>query len=131
MGDAMCIRCGITLKVYKQSAVIKCKECGAVYNLTERKLNDENVELDYDFAGFNCIHTTYDSTCSNACPAAQMYCKEHTSDESFESAKSSIGYAEKSLEAAKDVLEKMEESKKTWLIQEVSGIDEDNSIRED
>ena len=53
-----------------------------------------------------------------------MYCEEHLKDEDFETARNSISYTRGRLQVADQMLERMEESKKIWLIQKVSGIDD-------
>jgi len=99
-----------------------------LYEIESKDVGDHQIDFTYKFIGFKCVYSSALEGCDNTCPAPHMYCKEHTSDASFESARKSIQYAENRLELAKETLQQMEESKKTWLIQEVSGIDEDSSV---
>lgn len=128
MQDSMCIKCGTKIQSWVRSDTIRCKICGAIYEVEDSTVGDQTVEYTYKFVGFHCIHSSSLESCDNICPASHMYCKDHTSDSSFEAANNSIRYAEERLEIVKETLTQMEESKKTWLIQEVSGIDEDNSV---
>lgn len=122
--DSKCEKCDSTIQVWKKTDSIKCKHCGALYEITSTDISSENLSFTYDFISFKCVHSDISGPCENSCPAPGMYCKEHVSDKSFKGAKDSIKYAEVRLQDAKDTLERMEESKKTWLIQEVSGLDE-------
>jgi hypothetical protein len=128
MQDSMCIKCGTKIQCWSYRESIKCKCCGALYEIENKDVGDQEIEFTYKFLGFKCIYSSALDSCDNTCPAPQMFCKEHTSDDSFAAAKKSIEYAENRLELAKETLNQMEESKKTWLIQEVSGIDEDSSV---
>ena len=128
MQSASCIKCGTVFQMWVRSDTIKCKECGATYEVEDSVLGDQHVEYSYKFVGFSCMHSSAMTTCDNKCPASNMYCKEHIGDEYFATANNSIEYAEKRLIEAKEKLERLEESKKIYLIQEVSGIDEDNSV---
>lgn len=120
----ICEKCGTKIQVWKHADIIKCKECGALYELITSKLQEQHIDYEFNFTGFRCINTSSLEACDNICPAPGMYCREHTSDESFVAVRSSINYAVKRLANAKENLDKMKESRKIWLIQEVSGIDE-------
>lgn len=132
MQDSTCEKCGIEIQIWKRADTIRCKNCGALYDIISSELQDQHIDYVFNFIEFRCINVAALKDCDNACPAPGMYCKEHVSDTSFTSVRSSISYATQRLADAKEILERMEESKKTWLIQEVSGIDEqDSSVRED
>jgi len=132
MQDPTCEKCGTKIQIWKYTDTVKCKECGASYKLIVSELHDLHIDYEFEFAEFRCVNVTTFANCDNICPAPEMYCKEHVSDVSFDAVKSSINYAVKRLSDAKDNLERMEESKKIYLIQEVSGINgQDDSIRED
>ena len=128
MKDTTCIKCGCLIQQWVRSDNIKCKQCGALYKLSSSDAQDQAIEYSYDFVGFNCIHSSISGDCDKFCPAPRMYCKEHVSDESFENINKQISYAEDRVKALKEDLECMQDSKKTWLIQKVSGIDEDSSV---
>jgi hypothetical protein len=132
MQDPVCEKCSTKIPIWKRDNIIKCRECGAFYTIIDSELQDQHIDYSFNFVGFKCINITNFQGCDNICPAPGMYCREHVSDSNFITAKNSITYAIERLADAKENLKRMEESKKTWLIQEVSGIDEqNNSIRED
>jgi hypothetical protein len=124
----MCEKCGCAIQMYSYQTEIKCAACGSTYELISSAIQEGNVEMVYEFAEFQCMHKTYSEQCPNKCPAPEMYCKQHTSDEAFKDACSSVKYCKERLAEAEDKLNRMEESKKTWLIEEVSGINEDNPV---
>jgi len=139
MYDVTCIKCNGKISGYKILKEFIC-ECGAKYdvNLTGNPKvlmgpkGDPTVEYLYNFLGFVCIHSSYSDRCENICPASFMYCKEHSDESSMDDIKKSIVYAEGNLNKIKESFERMQESRKTWLIKKVSGIDEqDDSIRKD
>lgn len=132
MQDAICEKCSEIIRFSEETGAVKCKHCGGLYKLNEDSIEGHEVERTYDFVSFQCVHSTYASKCNNECPAPGMYCEEHTSDDSFTSAELTIEYDKKRLKASEEVLKQMKESKRIWLIQEVSGINEqDGSIRKD
>jgi len=128
MQDGECIKCGETIRTWELQDSVRCKACGALYTLQDSALEGQHAEYTFEFAGFVCVYSRGLDDCSEPCPAPNMYCEKHTSEESFKYAKQSIEYAEKNLESAKENLEKMEESRKTWLIQKVSGIGDNDAI---
>ena len=132
MQDTICEKCRATIKIWTKSNKIKCRECGSLYELESSESGDQHINYVFSFVGFECIHSALSSACNNLCPAPGMFCKEHVSDESFKAIENSISYVAQRLVTAEATLEQMKESKKTWLIQEVSGINEqDSSIRKD
>lgn len=122
MQDSKCERCGFKLKLWKKTDSIRCDECGAQYELVSAENQDVQMNYEFEFVGFKCMFSALQGTCNNDCPAPEMYCKEHLTDDSFKYAKLNITHAEKRLEEVKGVLERMEESKKTYLIKEISGV---------
>lgn len=104
---------------------VRCPGCGANYKLSNRDENEEGIILEFDFSGFKCMHKEPFTCCDNDCPVQNMYCLEHTSDEAFENERKTIAYLEERLSERKSYLNKMEESKKIWLIQELSGVDDE------
>lgn len=128
--DVHCIKCSEQIKVYGKPDEMSCS-CGANYSILKANIVDQQVEMEYKFMGFVCIYSSYSSTCKNSCPAPNMFCKEHCSDEAIVSAKKDIEYAEQRVAQTKNKLASLEESKRTWLINQMSGLDEqDNSIPE-
>jgi hypothetical protein len=124
--DISCQHCGNFISMWARSDFIKCNMCGASYEVKKSTLKDQHVEYEFDFVGFQCIYNNVGSTCKNTCPSQGMYCEDHVSDKSFEKASSSISYFKKQVENAEERLEIMKESKKTWLILKLSGMEEDN-----
>jgi len=132
MQDAQCIKCSESMKLYARSDVLRCDNCGSFYEQVGQQPGDQHIEFTYDFKNYRCTHTTYMDKCENECPAPYMYCLEHLKEENFNEAKRIIVSAEERVEHSKEILSRMEEAKKTWLIKEVSGIDDqDHTISED
>jgi len=129
--NVMCEKCGSSIQMHAYQAVVKCSTCGSTYELASSEIKEGNVEMTFEFAEFQCMHKTYSEQCQNKCPASEMYCKKHTSDEAFKDAHNSVSYYREYLAEAEDKLNRMEESKKTWLIEEVSGINEDSTVPKD
>jgi hypothetical protein len=128
MHSTICEKCGSTIPLYTCPNTIRCYSCGATYKVTTTELKDQYVEFTFDFIEFQCLHSGLDSNCSNVCPAPEMYCRLHTSDDAFKDANTTIVYCEDRLALAKDKLQRMEESKKIYLIEDVSGINDNNII---
>jgi hypothetical protein len=125
MQGATCEKCGALIQPYAYSDTIKCYACGSVYLFSASEPKNDGssgIEFQFDFKEFRCLHTTYAAECHNSCPAMDMYCKEHTSDASFEDVKRSIQYAQERVNEISAKLSKMEESKRIWLIEEISGV---------
>lgn len=127
MQDTICEKCSEKIKFSDEAKAVKCGNCGGVYEMNNNAIEGQLVERTYEFTGFQCIHSTYASKCQSECPAPGMYCKDHTSGDSFTSAEQTISYNQRRLEVSEEALEQMKESKRIWLIQEVSGINEQNS----
>lgn len=128
--DVHCIKCNDQIKIYGKPDEMACG-CGANYSILKAHIVDQQVEMEYKFMGFVCVQSGFNSNCKNPCPAPNMYCKEHCSDEAIASAKRDIEYAEQRMVQNKNKLASLEESKKTWLINQMSGLNEqDNSVSE-
>ena len=125
MQGTKCEKCGDVIHLWVYSNIITCGSCGSVYNVSSSFVEDQCIKYEFEFVEFKCMQKSISDSCQNPCPAPGMFCKEHTSDKSFKDADSALKYAKERLEAAKYKLETMRESKKTWLIQEVSGIGDD------
>ena len=121
MQKACCEKCSNLIDF--DSDEVKCRECGAVYGIDSTEINEDEILKIYNFVEFRCMHRTYAESCNNKCLAPEMYCEEHTKDEDFISARNSLTYANDRVRVAGRVLERMEESRKLWLIKKVSGID--------
>lgn len=129
MQDPKCVKCNSNIKVYSYTNVggIKCPDCGAYYQLLNQNNNAQpgiDINFTYEFVEFRCIYVSYLNPCDNVCPAPEMYCQEHTSDKFIEEVQKEIVSNDKRLKESKDKLDKVYESKKTWLIGKLSGIDE-------
>jgi hypothetical protein len=125
MDSVDCEKCNVKINIWEYSHVIKCSECGAVYNIQDKIVNDNHIEYRYVFDYFKCINSYIYEDCENKCPAPYMFCKEHCNDKSIKSLKDHLAFCEEQLRRAEKRLELVKESKKTWLIQELSGIHED------
>lgn len=134
MQSPECIKCGENIKLYARSNILRCESCGAFYEMQTQNLGDQHVEFTYDFKSYKCMNKVIfeKDKCEEECPAPHMYCLNHLTDEHFTQARSGITYAEQRVEEAKDKVQRMEEAKKTWLIKEVSGIDDqDHTVSDD
>lgn len=129
--DADCEVCTNTIRLYNRSDTVICANCGAKYDLETSTMHDQHIEYEYKRDGFCCIHSSLLEKCNNSCPSQFMYCEKHCNEKSLEQAEKNIKRAEISLEDTKEALQRMKESRKIWLIQKVSGINEqDDSVRE-
>ena len=130
MQGTTCEKCGCNILLWRQKGdTIRCNECGAFYQLIKRKFvehesKENEVEYSFDFIGFRCMLIKGSGYCKNACPAPGMYCKEHISEQAFKDARALSNYCAGRLKEVEDRLEQMEESKRIWLIQEISGIED-------
>jgi hypothetical protein len=105
--------------------IIKCNKCGATYKVMSEYCEKSNIKLECEFSEFRCTKLELDgSTCQNVCPAQDMFCQAHLSDSCYNSIKSCIQYYEDVVITQRKQLDKMDESKKIWLIQELSGLEE-------
>lgn len=124
MQDPTCAHCDNEIRVYGHSEEIKCPECGALYTLSKSEIGDGQAQYEYEFVGFNCIYNSFMDKCENMCPAPFMFCEEHVSDKFINEAERNIKSCEARLQESVERLDKMNESKKTWMIGKLSGIDE-------
>jgi rRNA maturation endonuclease Nob1 len=102
-----------------------CESCGARYKLVNVNINNNEPNSEYAFTGFNCIERGWLDKCHNTCPAPFMYCKYHSDDASIEKAKKAIDEAKCKVVEAEERLKVVEESKKTWMVTELSGINDE------
>ena len=135
MEQITCEKCGAIIRLYNCPTKIKCTNCAATYQVSKQDLGirisesgEQRIELIYNFVEFQCIYAVMSGDCTNHCPALGMYCKEHASDSFLKDAESNISYCEERVIVAKEKLQRIEESKKIWLIEELSGINEDDII---
>lgn len=127
MQTSTCIKCNsrIHSKSNFRDIGIQCSECGAHYELKEEDSLEGHIDYTFEYTGFRCIHKkSFSDPCQNTCPGPAMFCKEHITDKYFDKISEEISYAEQRLEEVKEELSKMNESKRIWLISEMSGIDE-------
>lgn len=123
MQDTVCVKCDSIIKLYAKTEAIRCENCGANYKSAGFDLNEQDIECSYEFNEFKCILGGI-KKCENTCPAPFMFCREHTTDECFNKINSELQYAEKRFNDIKEKIERMEESKKNWIIKDLSRIDE-------
>lgn len=134
-----CEKCDHNIYPKDNQTTIKCHNCGAFYALSGSvECSIDKVAI-FDFVEYKCLHRGLASDrssgnmyedCNNTCPIAGMYCKDHCTEKDIESAKSSVSYAYKRLKDSEEHLDVLRESKKVWLIKEISGIDEEDSVPE-
>jgi len=133
MPQTNCLRCDGKINVGRLENGAKCTSCGATYEYQKRDIGEKEIDYFFAFKGFGCIHreSLYKETCNHVCPGPGMYCKEHLTDKDFEKAQDAIKYSEQRLEENKETLEAMKESKRLWLVNRMSGIDEqDDTLSE-
>jgi len=118
-----CSQCSGTLYAFHKSN-LRCSDCGANYEKIEERTEDLEWEIDYKLSGFKCRHHDFLTMtyCDNDCPTSHMFCEEHISEKEFVRAKEMVRYNEKALESSKLILESMEQSKKNWLVNKLSGL---------
>jgi len=134
-GDADCLICSTSISIRDREEFIRCGECGANYILIPHILTADSPELTYTFDGHKCMYSSIGGSlpinerwCSEGCPTARMYCEEHCASSYIDNARGAVSYAQGRVVSAEEKLDKLEESKKIWLMRELSGIDakEDN-----
>lgn len=121
--DTNCNKCQELIRIYNKPAEVYCK-CGAEYKLINTTITEENIEMEYEFIQFTCIHNDYTQKCKNPCPSSHLYCKDHSSPEMIENLKKEIQQAEERLNKVKNKLIAVENSRSVWLINEISGMNE-------
>jgi hypothetical protein len=124
--NVVCEMCLEKIFVKARSDTLKCDTCGARYQFDKSIVCDQHIEYEYNFVGFECLYDDIitGNKCSNLCPSMKMYCKDHSSQEYQRRAEYNIQLIEKRLRDAKTTLDNINESKRIWLIQEVSGLDD-------
>lgn len=122
-----CQGCGADFTPKKVNAKIACPNCGASYKETIRNIDDSNgtLKMTCEFDGYSCTFSKYGERCSGKCPAPGMFCMTHCDDVIIEDIQKDIIYNDKKIEEAKARLQQIEESKKTWMITELSGLSEE------
>lgn len=127
MPQTDCLRCDGKISVGRLAQGAKCSACGATYEYKKRDIGEREIDYFFEFRGFSCIRresTFSRDGCNNVCPGPGMFCKEHLSDKEFSKAQDAIKYAEQRLDESKEALSRMNESKRLWLVNRMSGIDE-------
>ena len=123
MPDTICTECKYKIQFYNSFNNIRCNNCGAYYMVESKLIVNSGVEFMYNFIEFKCTYS-FMEPCLNVCPMPYMFCKSHITEECAKQIKSSYIYASNALQRSKDRLKRIQESKKTWVITRLSGIDE-------
>lgn len=118
---ADCLKCGEQLRINGVPQRTSCG-CGAHYELVSSQIVDQYVQSEYDFKGFVCTFKSYTTACYNSCPSPNMYCRDHCSDDTVVSAKKDVEYAEQRVNEMRKKLDAIENSKKVWIISDMSGL---------
>ncbi len=100
---------------------VRCGDCRAVFKREEVNIDEASVEVSYTFTDFGCLNTG----CDEICPSPYMYCKTHSSEEEIEKHRKSLQYAKDRLDKELSKLDVMERSRKTWLIMELGGVEDE------
>lgn len=130
--DIECNHCGHKISVRVKEDHAQCPVCGALYEKQHLSLNQDSVSATYEFLGFACMYSSGFDKCKNICPSPYMYCADHSNEETISKQEDSIQHYKKRLEKEEDRLKMMKESRKTWIVMKLSGIDEqDSSLSED
>lgn len=128
MGLGICARCNSAVNMLSpehSDRYAKCASCGASYGFTDRLLEDKEVRYTFDFKNYECIFKElFGISCRGITLGPNMYCLDHLTDDFFTKARSAIRGAEQKIDEATETLQLMKDSKKLWLINEMSGIDE-------
>lgn len=119
--DVNCIKCGELIRVHNKPMEVYCI-CGAGYKLIKEEIVEQHIEMEYNFTNFVCIFSNYSNRCNKSCPAPNMYCKDHCNDDAIETILRDIQYSEERMVQLKKRLENLQESRKNWIISEMSGI---------
>ena len=123
LSSVKCEKCGELISLWScPEHHIKCAACGAVYLVKSSEYADQVVRFECEFVEFRCVQKGPVDACVNVCPAAGMYCKAHLTDESYETVKNSITFYERIIATSKTQLERMDEAKKVWLVEELGGL---------
>jgi len=120
-----CRHCSKTIFNSSLENIMICNSCGARYELVNININNNEPLTEYTFTGFNCIEQSWLEKCTNTCPAPFMFCKNHSDDHNIKKAEESIKAAEEKVIEAEDKLKAIKESKKTWMVTELSGISDE------
>ena len=100
-----------------------CKTCGSKYKLIDLKISNQQISAEFEFEGFCCLEQGYINKCNNMCPAPSMFCMIHSDESSIKKTKDSIKIAEDAVERERNKLDLIIKSKKTWIITNLSGIE--------
>ena len=122
--DSNCLKCSLIVRVSGKPDAF-CNNCGAYYKLIKSEIVEDKVEMEYEYVSFICMFSNYQSACKNSVPSTDMYCKEHSDDKTIDKVKQEIEYTEKNLDNLKTKLSRIEESKKVWIINELSGLNDE------
>ena len=125
MQNATCAHCSASISTWRwnQEDMVTCSECGAVYRKGGSELKVDEVHVIYDFVEFRCL-CKLPSPCTNVCPTGGMFCQEHVSDEEFKKVNDGKKYHLDRIAEVEKVLNRMSESKKTWLITQIGGLND-------
>lgn len=131
MPAVTCLNCSVSISLFpcdSKDKITKCRSCGAMHKILNvaNPVSEEHIyiKIEYDTYEFSCIYDTYKQTCLKICPSPYMFCKDHSSKEEEEKTRKSISYAKTTQKNLEDKLITIKKSRKTWMIMELSGIDE-------
>jgi hypothetical protein len=117
-----CANCGSKKSFGNLQDKHVCDDCGALYTLISSEIEESNIKAEYKFAGFSCMEIGWLEKCDNVCPTPYTYCEKHSSDFAIKKVEGEIETAEKKVNETKEKLKRIKESKKIWIISELSGI---------
>ena len=116
-----CLHCEYKLRFNISNKTERCNNCGASYKLinhSENNIELSEVSCNYNFDSFMCKYFK----CDNKCPLPFMFCVEHCDDKFIERIEYNIKMANSTIESNNEKIRLMKESKKTWMITKLSGI---------
>lgn len=117
---AQCLHCEYKFRFDISNNIERCNNCGASYKLIQYSTDTSEVLCSYKFDNFLCRYFK----CDNKCPLPFMYCIEHCGTKYIGKVEDNIKYANSTIKSDREKINLMKESKKTWMITKLSGINE-------
>jgi len=118
-----CFNCQAPIMLSNANAFEVCDDCGGKYKRTNVSFCNNKVEVEFMSDGFGCLEQGYFAKCNNSCPGPNMYCKEHSNDDALDRAKQALKSSEETVRKREDRIRQIKESRKTWAISKLSGLD--------
>ncbi len=133
MDELACIHCSNGVKVNLEDELSKCSDCGALYKIESKEVSKNEVIISCSFEGYGCIQHSFINikSCQSQCPSPYMFCETHSTEKCIEQQKEKLQSMGRDIDNQKSRLDLMEKSRATWLIMELSGINEKDTVSKD